>query len=98
MPLTGIFYYKVKIIKSPTKYIFLGICARSIVETVNSYGSPDFIGLHLKGTTGAIKLTGHNFIEGVSVFTVEINMDKKWISWYLDDILLQTTEISVSLA
>jgi hypothetical protein len=96
LPNTGVFMFKVKIIKSASKYIFIGACGKDIKSAINanSYHHNLFMGLYLNN--GSLYGKGGNrvvtspitIVEGKSIIKTIIDMTRKNISWYLDDDLL----------
>ena len=76
LPTSGIVYFKVKIVKTSSRYLFLGICGKAIMESANPHSSPDFIGLYLQN--GVLYQSGRqinaaaglNIQEGQSIFKV----------------------------
>lgn len=80
----------------------MGICGNNIISATNAnaYNSPYFMGFFLYGGylygNGKSPIVASNFtiVDGQSIVKVEIDMNKKWISWYLNEALLYSTEIT----
>jgi hypothetical protein len=93
IPRKGVVYFKVKIIESSSNYIFLGICGKNIKSSPNVYLDPNFMGLYLNnGNLYGAKMNSPGakglIIEGEPVFKVEIDMNKKVITWYMNDAII----------
>lgn len=101
----GISYFKVKIIKTGAKRLFLGICANSIKSEINisSYYSPYFMGLYLASgqlygnNKNPILASGYSIVDGQSIIKIEINMNKKSLSWFHNDSFLCEAQITKEL-
>lgn len=89
MPMTGVFHFKVKILVISSN-ILIGICGKNI-RSLNCDGimkSPYFMALNLKGgytaKTKTIETSPIN-VSPQNIITVEINMNLKHLTWYLND-------------
>ena len=51
LPKKGIFYFKIRVIKTSDRRIYVGICGKNIISFLNqnAYNSPYFMGFYLYG-------------------------------------------------
>jgi hypothetical protein len=95
LPKQGVYFFKVKILKSSNNHIILGACSKDVCSLTGTklYQNNLNVGLSLTKNmifgSNQINIPVIIYVKGKSIFKVVIDMNKKQISWYWDNNLLQ---------